>query len=551
MDIKSAVKRIMTRRAIIDGIAFQTDYSFIKQQPTARQQVFLDLNDKEEVFYGGAASGGKSSALLMAALEYVHVPDYAALLLRKTYVDLSRPGALMDRAMSWLSDSGAHWSDQKKTWTFASGATLTFGYLESENDKYQYQSSEFQFIGFDELSQFTETQYTYLFSRLRKTKNMPVPLRMRAGSNPPAEPIGMWVKDRFIPDDFTPARAHEDRVWEKAFVDEEEGTPGVRYFVPARMDDNPHVDQESYEKSLSQLDPVARAQLRRGDWQISAKGDILHNWEEKQVVVKWSDFWRVMGPKDDEGNPLPIQPHIPHHWQLGVFQDWGTTKDHPCMTGWLATAAENSPTVNGIKIAGKVFLYRTLMRTQNVTARNVKKQIYDVMEKHQEIPRTRQWQMSHEASSERNEYHNKDEGTPYSLPFINWETGKTRGIEQLKYAIEPRDLDKEHPFNQGVMGCPKLLILVDDNHYIAPRFPKDLDGFDEGQARLRAEAPVYKWEKPKSGEPPKKLTPHALFNDAIDFLRSAAATYWPSMEEKTIDEVLSEKIREIDRKSVV
>ena len=44
----------------------------------------------------------------------------------------------------------------------------TFGYLESERDKYRYQSSEVQYIGFDELTQFAESQYLYLFSRLRR-----------------------------------------------------------------------------------------------------------------------------------------------------------------------------------------------------------------------------------------------------------------------------------------------------------------------------------------------------------------------------------------------
>ena len=57
-----------------------------------------------------------------------------------------------------------------KTFTFPSGATLTFGYLSHDNDLDQYQGSEFQFVGFDELTQFTEKQYTYLHSRLRRVK---------------------------------------------------------------------------------------------------------------------------------------------------------------------------------------------------------------------------------------------------------------------------------------------------------------------------------------------------------------------------------------------
>ena len=54
-----------------------------------------------DLFYGGAAGPGKTSFLLMAAVQYVHYPHYRALILRKTFADLSLPDAIMDRAISW------------------------------------------------------------------------------------------------------------------------------------------------------------------------------------------------------------------------------------------------------------------------------------------------------------------------------------------------------------------------------------------------------------------------------------------------------------------
>ncbi|MFA5458675.1 MAG: LAGLIDADG family homing endonuclease, partial [Synergistaceae bacterium] len=193
-----------------------------------------------------------SDALLMAALQYAWVPDYAALILRRTYADLALSGAIMDRSLQWLTGTGAQWNSPGHKWTFPSGATLTFGYLESERDKYRYQSAEFQFIGFDELTQFTETQYSYLFSRLRRLKNTDVPLRMRAASNPGG--VGHeWVKNRFKIDS---------------------GGDPERPFIGAKLDDNPHVDQEAYEEALSKLDYVTREQLRRGDWTITHSGGI-------------------------------------------------------------------------------------------------------------------------------------------------------------------------------------------------------------------------------------------------------------------------------------
>jgi len=187
----------------------------------------------------------------MAALAHVEVPGYAAILFRRTYSDLALPGALMDRAHDWLGGTAASWSDRDKRWTFPSGATLSFGYLETDADKYRYQSAEFQYIGFDELTQFAESQYLYLFSRLRRRSGLDLPLRMRSGSNPGG--LGHeWVRARFV-----------------------DASSSERVFVPARLSDNPHLDQETYRESLMNLDATTREQLLNGDWQITPEGEMF------------------------------------------------------------------------------------------------------------------------------------------------------------------------------------------------------------------------------------------------------------------------------------
>lgn len=257
---------------------------YIPHVPHVKQHAYLWLDCKESMF-GGAAGGGKSDALLMAALQYVDVPGYSAIIFRRTFADLSLPGAIMSRSTEWLANTDAKWNENKKTWRFPSGATLTFGYMEHEKHKFRYQSSEFQFIGFDELTQFPEADYLYLFSRCRKPK-MPdedgteytahlrdvigalaaVPLRVRGATNPGGEGH-KWVSARFL--DKVPDEPNEDtpEELERVHIEAQE-----RIFISSKLEDNPSLDMAEYEKSLNALDPITRAQLRHGDWFIRPPG---------------------------------------------------------------------------------------------------------------------------------------------------------------------------------------------------------------------------------------------------------------------------------------
>lgn len=235
-----------------------TDY--IPHAPHPTQAAFL-LLDHREVLFGGAAGGGKSDALLMAALQYVDVPGYSALLLRRTFAQLVQADSLIPRSHEWLQGTDARWNEQQHQWTFPSGAVLKFGHLQHENDKYDYQGAAYHFLGFDELTQFTNTQYTYLFSRARRRKQEPgkpppaaswVPVRVRASANPGGDGHA-WVKQRFLV----------------------EGRAKGRVFVPSKLEDNPSLDREDYGKSLAELDPVTRKQLEDGDWDIVPRGKLF------------------------------------------------------------------------------------------------------------------------------------------------------------------------------------------------------------------------------------------------------------------------------------
>jgi predicted phage terminase large subunit-like protein len=272
---------------------------FCPEEPSMPQKVFLRTNAIEALF-GGAAGGGKSSALLMAALQYVDIPGYSAILFRRTFADLSLPGALMDRFKAWVDEyDDVHWNANSYVATFPSGARISFGYLNNTNDYLRYKGSEFQFIGMDEVTEIRESDYRYLFSRLRRPASGPlsqVPLRMRAASNPAPN----WVRQRFIV----------------------EGIEKNRIFVPSKLTDNPGIDADSYRQALQALDPIERRRLEEGDWWSTTLGTLFQR--ESVVIIDQDEipivsssarvvrFWDLAATEPSQVTPNP-------DWTVGTL----------------------------------------------------------------------------------------------------------------------------------------------------------------------------------------------------------------------------------------
>jgi hypothetical protein len=280
-----------------------------------------------------------SDALLTAALRYVDVPGYAALLLRKTYAELAKPNAIMDRAHSWLSGTDATWHATDHRWTFPSGATLSFGYLHTKHDRYQYNGAEYQFVGFDELTGFDEADYRYLFTRLRKPAlvdecgvplDLPehvrrqrealsrVPLRMRSASNPGGRGHD-WVKRRLV--DRLPAQIAEGEEPDPMDTPERAAR---RVFIPARLRDNPSVDPTTYEEVLALADPYVRAQILEGDWDARPPGAWVYDHRHLAAVYAIGD------ELDEELARGQIAPPAGDLLAIGI--DWG---EHThALIGW-------------------------------------------------------------------------------------------------------------------------------------------------------------------------------------------------------------------------
>lgn len=247
---------------------------FCPHTPHPAQRAFLALPDRFAL-YGGAAGGGKSDALLMAALMYVDVPGYEALILRRTLKDLALPGAIMDRAGGWLGGTGATWDAQEKQWTFPSGARLTFGYCEADVDVERYKSAEFQSIGIDEVTDWNERPAKYLASRMRRLDGVEIPVRWRGATNPTGRGH-TWVKEAFV----TPPK----------------GKDRLGPFVPALLKDNPSLDAADYVKSLAALDDEEQDALIRGLWVQGKKGRIYRFDRERNTcgALPQTHGWKIV-----------------------------------------------------------------------------------------------------------------------------------------------------------------------------------------------------------------------------------------------------------------
>jgi hypothetical protein len=222
---------------------------FCPHTPYAKQRQFIRIETREAL-YGGAAGGGKSDALLMDALQYVNEPKFAALLLRKTYADLWQPGALLDRAREWFAGTAVSFDTQKNRFTFPSGARIQFGYMDTDADKLRYRGPEFQYIGFDELTDHSEIRYRFMLSRLRRLEGSRIPIKLRGATNP-GGPGHRWVMQHFglrVDGQQDPAIAK------------------LRPFVRALRHDNLAIDQREYGETLAALDATTRKQMDEGLW---------------------------------------------------------------------------------------------------------------------------------------------------------------------------------------------------------------------------------------------------------------------------------------------
>ena len=272
--------------------------------PHPKQAEFLAAAE-EEVLFGGSAGGGKTDSLVIDALglafDALEQPRYRAIIFRREFPMLRD---VIDRSLALYREvkPGASYNDSSHEWTFPSGAKVYFGHLQHDKSRFAHQGQEYQYIGFEELTQWaTETCYTYLTSRNRGGENIGIPNLMRATCNPGG--IGSkWVQDYFgIPDDGGPSYRVIDVEVDGQIVTRR------RRFIPARLSDNPSLGRE-YKAKLLLLPENERKALLSGRWDIQEVPGQIYKLELERLLAEQ----RLMR--------VPWEPALPVHtaWDLGM-----------------------------------------------------------------------------------------------------------------------------------------------------------------------------------------------------------------------------------------
>lgn len=243
-------------------------------QPNAGPQTEFLAASEREVLYGGAAGGGKSFGMLADPMRDITNPNFSGLLLRHTTEEL-RELVFKSQELYPRIYEGIKWSERKMQWTHPSGGRLWMSYLDKDQDVLRYQGQAFNWIGFDELTQWSSPYaWNYMRSRLRST-TPDLKLYMRSTSNPGGAGH-IWVKKTFIDPapfgqafDAVDSETGELMVYPKGH--EKAGQPLFkRRFIPAKLYDNPYLaDDGEYEANLMSMPENLRKQLLEGNWDVA------------------------------------------------------------------------------------------------------------------------------------------------------------------------------------------------------------------------------------------------------------------------------------------
>jgi predicted phage terminase large subunit-like protein len=318
--------------------AREVEPGVLELRPNEGPQTEFLATPADIAIYGGAAGGGKSGGLLLAASAFVHVPGYDAIIFRRESTQLRGGGSLWEDSQEiYRLMGGTPVQTPELVWTFKLGkkraAKIEFRHLQHEKDRFDHQGKQYAFIGFDELTHFTATQFWYLVSRMRSTCGVRPMLRATCNPDPTSfvrKLIAWWIDEEGYP---IPARSGAIRWFARLGDDElewadtkeelEAKLPGCEplslTFILSRITDNkPLLDADpGYIARLKNLNAVDRARLlgdkdKGGNWdKREAAGELFkRHWfglveTPPLSIIARVRAWDLAGTKPHPGNTDP------------------------------------------------------------------------------------------------------------------------------------------------------------------------------------------------------------------------------------------------------
>lgn len=276
-------------------------------KPRNKAQEMAIASTADVIGFGGQAGGGKSDMLIGTALTQHH----RATIFRR--LEKETPD-LIERARDILSDAKCPYTLGGKQFRLF-GATVQFAGLEQEADWSKWRGRARDFYGFDEATEFTQSQVRNITAWARTTRKGQR-VRVILTFNPPSDVAGEWVLRYFGPwllrDHPNPAVDGELRYF--AMIDGEEVEvggpdaflhtdkagreetiiPSSRTFFRARLEDNPFLGPEYRQRLLATPEPL-RSQLLYGDFAAGRKDDpwqvIKRDWV-MAAQARWKERMR-------------------------------------------------------------------------------------------------------------------------------------------------------------------------------------------------------------------------------------------------------------------
>lgn len=288
-----------------------------KIQPQEGFQMQFLSTQADIAIGGGAAGAGKSFALLLEPTRHVQNKKFGGVIFRRTSPQIRSEGGLWDTSQEIYPYTNATPLETHLSWRFPSGANVKFSHLEYEKNILDWQGSQIPFIGFDELTHFSEKMFFYLLSRNRSTCGVKPYVRATCNPDPDsfvAKFIEWWIdQDTGFPIQERGGKIRyfikdgESMVWGDSKAEVLERVPHiVRLMLAANESTNPEdlvksvtfipgdiygnkellSKDPSYLANLMAQDETTRLQLLEGNWKIKVDGaELIHYLKMKDAFT--------------------------------------------------------------------------------------------------------------------------------------------------------------------------------------------------------------------------------------------------------------------------